>query len=137
MDTNDKGEYALLKVKQIALERGICLSAPTMANCRYDLVVDCGERLVRAQVKYADGIVARSTGNVQLDLRKVTRGNKRGKTCDTAQEVDALLVYVPKIDRVLWLEEPYFHGKQNIVIRIAPSKNNQKKNCLLAEDFFW
>lgn len=137
MDTNDKGEYALLKVKQLALERGICLSAPTMANCRYDLIVDCGERLVRAQVKYADGITSGATGCIQLNLRKVTRGNKRGKMCYTKDEVDVLLVYVPKIDKVLWLEATHFHGKQGIVIRFEPSKNNQKKGCLMAEDYLW
>ena len=70
MDTNDKGEHVLLKVKQIALERNICLSVPTMANCRYDLIVDCGERLVRAQVKYADGKCSQASGVVFLDSSK-------------------------------------------------------------------
>ena len=79
MDTNDKGEYALLKVKQLALERNITLSEPTMPSRRYDLVVDCGERLVRAQVKYADGKCSQATGAVYLNLRKITRGNKPGK----------------------------------------------------------
>lgn len=137
MDTNDKGEFAMLKVKQLALERGILLSQPTMANCRYDLIVDCGERLVRAQVKYADGKSSKATGCVQLGLRRITRGNKMGKMCYNAQEVDVLLVYVPKMDKVLWLEGPYFHDKQAIIIRIEPSKNNQTKGCLMAEQFIW
>jgi len=137
MDTNDKGEYALLKVKQLALERNICLSALTMPNCRYDLIVDCGERLVRAQVKYPDAKSTHSAGCVHLDLRKVTRGNKRGKPFYTAKEVDVLIVYVPKIDRLLWFESPYFHNKQAIIIRFEPSKNNQTKGCLMAEDHFW
>jgi hypothetical protein len=137
MDTNDKGEYALLKVKQLALERNICLSAPTMPNCRYDLIVDCGERLVRAQVKYADAKLSQSTGSVYLDLRKVTRGNKRGKLFYTAKEVDVLLVYLPKIDWILWLEAEHFHCKMAITIRYQPTKNNQVKGCLMAEDHFW
>ncbi len=137
MDTNDKGEYALLKVKQLALERNICLSEPTMPSRRYDLIVDSGERLVRAQVKYADGKPSQSTGAVYLNLRKITRGNKPGKQFYTAKEVDVLLVYLPKIDKILWLESPYFHNKQAIIIRFEPSKNNQTKGCLMAEDHFW
>ncbi len=137
MDANAKGEYALLKVKQLALERNILLSEPTMANCRYDLVVDCGDRLVRAQVKWADGISASAVGCVQLNLRKITRGNKRGKQYYTADEVDVLLVYVPKIDKVLWLEASYFHGKQGLSLRIEPSKNNQTKGCLMVDSFIW
>ena len=137
MDTNDKGEYALLKVKQLALERNISLSEPTMANCRYDLVVDCGERLVRAQVKYADARSVHSTGCIQLDLRKITRGNKRGKLFYTVKEVDVLIVYVPKIDKLLWFESLYFHNKQAIIIRYEPSKNNQTKGCIMAQDHLW
>ncbi len=137
MDTNDKGEYALLKVKQLALERNILLSEPTMPNCRYDLIVDCGDRLVRAQVKYADAKCSQSVGAVYLNLRKITRGSKPGKQFYTAQEVDVLLVYLPKIDKILWFESPDFHGKQSLVIRLQPSKNNQIKGCLMAENFFW
>ncbi len=137
MDTNDKGEYALLKVKQLALERNITLSEPTMPSRRYDLIVDCGERLVRAQVKYADGRCSQTTGSVYLNLRKVTRGNKPGKQFYTAKEVDVLIVYVPKIDKLLWLESPYFHNKKCIIIRFEPSKNNQTKGCLMAQDHFW
>lgn len=137
MDTNDKGEYALLKVKQLALERNIILSEPTMPCRRYDLIVDCGERLVRAQVKYANARSVHSTGCVHLDLRKITRGNKLGKQFYTAKEVDVLIVYVPKIDKLLWFESPYFHNKQAIIIRFEPSKNNQTKGCLMAEDHIW
>ena len=137
MDTNDKGEYALLKVKQLALERNILLSEPTMPNCRYDLIVDCGERLVRAQVKWADGKTSQSSGAVYLNLRKITRGNKPGKQFYTAKEVDVLLVYLPKIDKILWFESEHFHGKTALSIRIALSKNNQAKGCLIAEDHIW
>lgn len=137
MDTNNKGEYALLKVKQLALERNILLSEPTMPNCRCDLIVDCGDRLVRAQVKYADGKLTRASGGAYLDLRKVTRGGKRGKLFYTAAEVDILLVYLPKIDWVLCLESEHFHGKTAITIRYEPSKNNQTTGCLMAEQHFW
>lgn len=137
MDTNGKGEYALLKVKQLALERNICLSAPTMANCRYDLVVDCGERLVRAQVKYADAKCSQASGVVFLNLKKITRGSKSGKQFYTAQEVDVLLVYLPKIDRIIWLEAEHFHRKTSVTIRYQPTKNNQAKGCLMAENHFW
>lgn len=137
MDTNDKGQFALLKVKQLALERNILLSEPTMPNCRYDLIVDCGERLVRAQVKYADGRCSQSSGCVYLNLRKITRGDKPGKQFYTAKEVDILLVYLPKIDRVLWLEPEYFHNRQTLAIRYEPTKNNQTKGCLMAQDHLW
>lgn len=88
-------------------------------------------------MKYADAKMSQSSGSVFLDLRKVTRGNKRGKLFYTASEVDVLLVYLPKIDRVIWLESEHFHCKTAITIRYQATKNNQAKGCLMAEDHFW
>ena len=70
-------------------------------------------------------------------LRKITRGNKPGKQFYTAQEVDVLLIYLPKIDKIVWLEAEHFHRKTAITIRYQPTKNNQTKGCLMAEDHFW
>jgi hypothetical protein len=50
--TAQKGELALLHVLQRAVENGWIVSRPTR-DCRYDLVLDDGDRLYRAQVKYA------------------------------------------------------------------------------------
>lgn len=107
------------------------------AELPYDLIVDCGGRLVRAQVKYADGKCSQASGVVYLNLRKITRGNKPGKQFYTVKEVDVLIVYLPKIDNLLWFEPPHFHNRTSLLIRFEPSRNNQTKGYLMAEDYFW
>jgi len=50
--TAQKGEIAMLRVLQRAVERGWLATRPTR-DYRYDLVLDDGERVYRVQVKYA------------------------------------------------------------------------------------
>ena len=137
MDTNEKGELAMLQVQLRALEVRALLSKPLRESCRYDLIVDWERRLHRVQVKYCDRSSSHSTGAVTLHPGNITRGGRRTFPCYTAEEIDALLVYVPKIDQVLWLPPAQFDGKQNINIRYQPSLNGQTKGCLWAEDFIW
>ncbi len=54
-----------------------------------------------------------------------------------ADEIDALLVYVPKIDRICWFGPEVFNGRGALSIRIAPCKNKQVKGCLLAKNYLW
>jgi hypothetical protein len=130
--TFEKGEIAMLKVQLRALEKGVVVSKPTVES-RYDLILDFNGKLFRAQVKYAGDELG---GAVQLDLRKETRNNGKKKVY-LATEIDAVLVYIPQIDAVLWLPPDKFHGKQSINIRFNPCKNHQKSGISLANDLRW
>lgn len=137
MTTNEKGELAMLQVQLRALAVGALLSKPLRESCRYDLIVDWRGQLYRAQVKYRDRLSNHSTGAVALHPRNITRSRRITFPCYTADEIDALLVYVPKIEQVLWLTPAQFAGKRNIGIRYQPSRNGQTKGCLWAADFIW
>ncbi len=137
MDTNDKGEIALLKVEIRAAEQGFVVLKPTTSHRRYDIVLDCGGRFCRAQVKWAGSRSIKAAGSFLLDLRKVTRGGQRSKRFYSTDEIDAVLVYLPNLDKVIWLGPEIFHGRETLTIRTAPAKNNQTKKCLMAADYFW
>ncbi len=137
MDTNDKGEIALLKAEIRAAELGIVVLKPTTSHRRYDLVLDCGDRFHRAQVKWAGSRSVKAASSFLLDLRKVTRGGKRSKLFYSQNEVDVVLVYLPNLDKVIWLGPEIFHGRETLTIRTAPAKNNQTRNCLFAADHLW
>jgi hypothetical protein len=118
------------------LEKGILVSKPVI-EARYDLLLDCHGTFYRAQVKYADGTASKSANAVPLNLQKQCRGNGKTKVY-TRDEVDVILVYVPKIDKVLWIGPEIFHGKSTIQIRLSPPKKKQTgKNLHLAEMLVW
>lgn len=135
--TNLLGEYAIAKVLLRAIEKGIAVFKP-IVECRVDLVLDDGFKLYRAQVKYAGRASPKQCrGAVPLGLRKWRNGGRSVTFCYTTSEIDVLLVYVRKIDKILWLGPEIFNGRQNLQIRLEPSRNNQQKGCLMAADYVW
>jgi hypothetical protein len=130
-----KAEIARLKVGARALELGVICSWPSVEGTRYDCILDLGGRLVRAQIKYGGSLSVTSSGAIQLRLiSNVGHGAAR---CYSKDEVDALLVYIPSIDRICFFPQEVFCGKTGINIRLEPARNGQKKGCLVAQDFFW
>ncbi|MCX6704111.1 MAG: group I intron-associated PD-(D/E)XK endonuclease [Candidatus Woesebacteria bacterium] len=132
--SNVKGQLAVSKTELRALELGFLPSRP-LFDTRYDLIIDNHESLVRVQIKYADGKSVNSTGVVVTKLEYIDRQKKTFTYKD--EEVDALIVYIPKIDKLCYIPKKLFIGKRKLSIRISKSKNNQKKGIIAAEDYYW
>lgn len=138
MNTLQKGDVACLEVARRAIEKGMIVSRPLQESARYDLVIDDGERLHRVQVKYADGSPGRgASGAVACELRRQNRSNKGGERRYTADEVDAILVYVPKAGIICWLPIEMLDGRRSVSIRYEAAKNNQSAGCVMADDYRW
>lgn len=130
-----KADMARLKVEMRALELGIVCSRPVVEGTRYDCILDTGSKLFRAQIKYGDGRATGCSGVVQVNLRKQIGKDKNHPYLE--QEVDVILIYVPRIDAICWFGPEIFNGKSALSIRIAPSRNGQMKGCLPASDYLW
>ena len=141
MHTNLKGAIAEQKVVLRALEKGLIVSKPVV-DCRYDLIIDNQGKLERAQVKYGNGTTRNSEGSISVSLTSWDhdgsghRDAKQSRTY-TSEEVDCILVYLPKKDVVVRLSPKLFDGKKSLVLRYEASKNNQKKGVHLVEDLRW
>ena len=138
MDINTKGDLAVAKVCLRAIEKGVAVSRPISDSTRYDLIVDEGGKLLRAQVKYAG--VAKTkivNGVARVSLEK---NYYRKSGCKSLfynkDEVDIVLAYIPAIDQVCCFGPEFFENKNNIYIRFEPAKNKQKK-CVFADDHLW
>jgi hypothetical protein len=134
-DQMRKAEIAMMKVGIRALQLGASVSKPIFEGARYDYIIERDGKLYRAQVKYVNGKNKTADGVVVVNLRKQIKKNKNSPYCE--EEVDALVVYIPKIDKVCWFGPDVFCGKQSLSIRISPAKNGQLKGCLAAEDYLW
>jgi hypothetical protein len=136
MDTQQKGQLAQLKVEQRALELGYITSKPTF-DARYDLIIDNGVNLLRAQIKYGDGNVSNASGAIRVDFRKYP-GNKKDKyRLYYSNEIDIMLVYIPKIDKICCLDKNLFEGKTCKHIRLELAKSNMKKGIVYAKNILW
>jgi hypothetical protein len=137
MTSAQKGEIAQLKVQLRAAQKGFTVSRPTVDVCRYDLIVDTGAKLFRAQIKYAGSEGSTSTGSVVVGLRKWP-GRKHSKSRTYAKsECDLLLVYIPQVDQIACITSEAFDGKPTVRIRFSPAKNAQLKGIRLLHDVAW
>ena len=134
MNPSDKAEVACYKVLLRALEKGTAVSKPIAEGTRYDLVLDHEGRLYRAQVKYCDSVS--QSGAVWIRLKSGSYGKMRFR-CYTAQEVDVILVYVPKLDVILWVDPCCFNGAGSLSFQTEKSRNNQTKGCRSLQDYVW
>ena len=134
MNTSAKGELAVLKVLERCIDRDVIASRPTTECNRYDLVLDVDGKLWRAQVKYGNGGSGQSSGCVSVRLASVGR---KGERAYSSQEIDVILVYLPKTDKVYWLPKEVWEGKGRLSIRLEPTKNKQGRRCNTATDFEW
>lgn len=134
--SNWKGQLAVSKAQVRAIELGYFPSVPVM-DCRYDLVLeDKNSKLWRVQVKYANGVSSHTTGSVVAKLAYETR-QRRNTFTYKESEVDSLIVYIPKIDRLCWFPCRAFVGKKVFSIRLDPPLNGQKTKIYYAHDYFW
>ncbi len=132
--SNVKGQLALSKTELRALELGYIPSKPIF-DTRYDLILDDSKSLKRIQVKYADGKMSNSNGSVRVKLEYKDR--KRNIYTYQKEEVDGLIVYLPKIDKLCFFPPKVFVGKKYLCIRVKRSINNQEKGILFANKYYW
>lgn len=132
--TNVKGQIAATKVELRALELGFIPSKPVF-DTRYDLILDDGNKLLRVQIKYANAKPSYINGSVSVNLTYTNRKNE--VYTYNQSEVDALIVYLPKLDKLCYLTPDLFIGKTRIYLRYLKSKNNQKKGIINVDDCLW
>lgn len=134
MKTNFKGELAKQKCILAAIEKNWIVSVPTMET-RYDLILDSGKKIYRAQCKYGDGESKNSEGSIRLQLAtwQFSEFGKSKVKVYTREEIDCVLAYLPKVDKIIWLGPDKFENKKALIFRFEPSKNNQQKGI----NFYW
>ena len=131
--SNWKGQLAVSKAEIKAFELGYIPCRP-LFDCRYDLVIDDSKNLKRIQVKYANRTPKNMKGVVVVKLEYEDR-HKRCRTYQ-ANEVDGLIVYIPKIDRLCYFPNNIFVGKRTLNVRLAEPNNNYKR-VIYAKDYLW
>lgn len=132
--SNLKGQIAASKAELRALELGYIPSRPIF-DTRYDLILDNSKCLIKVQIKYADGKITHSQGAVNVHLEY----NDRRHNSFTYQEaeLDGLIVYFPKIDRLCFFPPKIYVGKKRLCVRLKPPKNHQTRGIILADNYLW
>ena len=132
MTTDQKGAIAEACIVAAALKLGIEVYRPAAEGGRYDMIFDVGSRFLRVQCKW----VTRRHGVVTVycvSSRRTANGFSRRTY--SADEVDAIAAYCMEIDRCFLIPIEVVENRHAIVLRVEPSKNNQRQGINWAEDF--
>jgi PD-(D/E)XK endonuclease len=128
----EKGNIAEAKLAAAAIELGIAVCLPIGDGCRYDLLFDFGQELMRVQCKWSprkgDVIVVRF-----LTSRLTPNGYVRTKY--GASEIDAIGVFCPDLDRCYLLPIAEFEGRGFAHLRLTRSRNNQEQGVRMAAQY--
>jgi len=90
LTTSQKGAIAEARITAAAIEAGIVVWRPVVEGCRYDLILDTGDRLLRTQCEWAN-----RKGDVVLVAIRTCRHTPRGYVRGTysAREIDGVAAW--------------------------------------------
>jgi hypothetical protein len=107
-----------------AIQLGLVVLRPLCEGGRYDLMFDLEPAVLRVQCK-----LARHVGGVVYVHLQTNRYTPRGyvSTSYTANEIDAVAAYSPRLNRCFLLPIDQVEGRRAIQLRLDPTKNNQSE----------
>ena len=122
MTPHRKGAIAETRIAAELTRLGFDVYRPVAEGGRYDLLVDCGARLVRVQCKWAvrAGVIA---------VRPARRASPRAATCgrptDSARSTASRHI-APQLESCYWLPMTEFDGRARCPLRLQPAGNGQQ-----------
>ena len=115
-----------------ATRLGVEVYRPLAEGGRFDMIFLLGDDLARVQCKWAprlgDAVLIRC-----YSCRRAREGLRR--RLYGAHEIDAIAAYCPDNERCYYLPIGWIAGRRQILLRLAPTLNNQQRGIHWAEDF--
>lgn len=116
-----------------ATRLGIPVFRPLLEHCRYDLVMEIGDRLQRVQCKWAPlnaGVIV-----VRLVSSRYTSNGNQVQSTYSADEIDAAAVYCEKLDSCYLIPVGLFAGMRQLHLRVQPPRNRQRASLHWASQY--
>ncbi len=123
MSTNQKGAIAEAQITAAAVELGMNVWRPVVEGCRYDLILEARDELLRTQCKWAN-----REGDVVVVRGRTCRHTPRGYVWTTysATEVDGIAAWCPETADCYFIPIAEIDGRSCMHLRLAPARNNQE-----------
>jgi hypothetical protein len=132
LSTDQKGNIAEAAIALAAIKLGIEVYRPLGEGGRYDLIFSVGDRLLRVQCKWSP-----LEGDVVVIRCYSTRRGPGGllRRVYEPGEIDAFAAYCPALGRCYSLPYDEFVRRNQVALRIHPTRNKQATGVNWAEDY--
>jgi PD-(D/E)XK endonuclease len=133
VNSKDKGNVGEAKVLADLISKGIDIAQPFGDNLPFDLLaIDQHLNIYKIQVKY----LTLKDGKVTLRNQRWSSNTKRNYVEKyTKAEVDVFAVYVPNLNRLIYVPASFVTSSTSFVIRFEATGNNQTKNVTMWDAF--
>lgn len=128
MNPKAKGERTEGIILAALLRKGFAVSIPFGNNQRYDLIVDDGTRLLKAQCKTACVV------NGCVSFRAYSVNGFTGARTNYTGQADIFLVYCPQTDQVYRVPVADA-GKAEVRLRVEPNRGGATSKIRWAADY--
>jgi hypothetical protein len=132
LTTDQLGSLAELGIARDAARLGVGVFWPLTSGLRYDLALDISGRLYRVQCK-----TARRHGDVIVVRCRSCRRTAFGydRKSYSADDVDLIAGHCAELQTSYLLPPETFSGHAMVQLRLAPTKNNQRRRINWASDY--
>jgi hypothetical protein len=132
MTPGRKGAIAEAAIAAEAIRLGFDVYRPVSEGGRYDLIIDVGPRLLRAQCKWAA-----AKGDVLVVRLRTSRLTPRGyvRTTYGVDEIDGVAAYCMARAECFWLPIAEFAGQGHLHLRTGPARNRQQSGVKWAQSY--
>ncbi len=124
--TKQKGDIAEAFITFLLKQKGFNVLIPWGEDVRYDLVAEKNGVFKRIQVKY----VTPKNGVLEVAIRSA---NNYITIHYLPKDVDIIAVYSPQNNKAYFI--PLNKNKKVYKLRLATTKNNQKKKVVMASEY--
>lgn len=130
--TKEKGDLGVFKVEADLASKGFVILRPMSEHTPFDVVAYKRGKFIRIQVKFR----TKKNGVLTVGLWSYW-SNKNGYHVkkSNGKNIDIVAVYCPDTDCCYYLKAARVASVKNLILRIDPAKNNQRKLILWASSF--
>lgn len=134
MNSKTKGDIAESIFITECLKKGYNISIPFGDNIPYDCIVDTGTALVKVQVK---GRNPTNKGSILPVPMQSSKNHITKELYDYSDFVDWVVLVDLSSYKVYKILTSEISNRTYVNLRLIPTKNNQTKGVLLAEDYLF
>lgn len=130
-NTKTKGDVAEAKVLADLVQKEYKILIPFGEDCKFDVVAYKGNKFTKIQCKYDGG---RNEGVISVKCSSTNNWNVHKYT---PTEIDCIAVYHQPTDKCYYIPSSLLgkNGRDELWLRILPTKNKQSKGIVWAKDF--
>jgi hypothetical protein len=129
--TKNKGDLGAIRAMADMTEKGWSILLPLTEHAAFDFVAYKGERFLRVQAKYRTAV----NGAIVFPMSTCWADRHGVHSVPIDRDgIDVFCVYCPDTGACYYVD-PKTWGEDNVLLRIDPPRNGQKKRIRWAKDY--